>query len=1466
MRSSILSHAASACGLLLLCATLSPSADAQPCDPDDNTRTVLTVDPNGSGPGLYTTIDAAAAVADAVDGPVDICIQPGVYYEAVRPRNGGKGDASRIAYRTFPDQEGSVVVSGLDPLPLGEEPGTADDWVADGAIWRWAWQPRASWETFGSGATAWFPFVYNTDGGGDIFTGPRWVQRRELLVAETGEAPIGSVTDPALFDGHVMQAVGSEQAVRDSAAVWAATPRPADATRGVYGVYFVDEIEPDPEGPASPPTAIYAAFHDNATPAQARPRLAVRERLFEPLKQDEDFGDCGALDTPGFLSVIGIVFRHANNSEQIGAVCPGDAHAVFRDVSVEFTNGTGILTGGHSGTVRPNPQTDTETGSDHEFVAVRANYNGQIGFAGECDRCTLVDSELIGNNWKGYDYRWEAGGSKISFTSGMVVRRVRAFDNVGPGIWFDIYNQDNIVEGNWVRDNDDAGIFIEFYTTNTLVQHNVITGTRRRLGIDPPGTTPASDPFSGTGLWVQNAPFNYFYHNTIVNNEGNGVFVVSDDDGRVKATLYGFPSGWPGMNASFYNNVVVENATLTPANAIPDQGLTTEAHEVQVEDDTFEDVMSNVFDGNLYQVHGTPQENSYNQFEFFIAYNDPEDAPFTTATNDRMLWESRITTPDENQETHIPFGGQSQYGNLGEATNWPAWPSTLEFITADVRESPPIPASLDPHCYSEPGANPDGVLGGSFLDFPAPPTTNCPTPSLNTVHLSGSVALTQALADSFAGQTVYVLPEATLTVQGDVTLGASGTTVIYVLGTFAGDATSSQFTIAAGSELVFRPLSINLYGGGLTITGQGSCLMVEAGATFHLADGQQIVASDGGFIASKGGTYVLGTNAIITLYATAQSPKIDPGTTFTMGDGARLAFYNEVHIDGTAEAPIQISRAPGATRWHSLVVAGDNSSVSHAEVSGGVYNLDVRGEAVSLDHVTSTGGTYGLIVRSGNQIGFPGSRAQPSADVTNSSFMGNTYGVSVTGALSTARISSSTLSNNTKDGLYVSGGDASAFHHNTVANNSRYGVNVVNDASFSTSAGVGAHGAFNTIADNGGYEVYVGETAYASLGQYDGGINPNASYASICNTVADSGLSVVPLVYVSGSRKHAIRARAAWWGGSPHPSQVSGPVDRAYALTSAPVGNAACQQPGGGSSLAASHHPAASARNASSSAKRGLGDLDPATVAQRMTSLRDSLGLHPDGAHAEEVVAELYALYRTDAEDEIGAAALNAAAITAHGNRFIAGLSANARAGSLSAIAAARIALSGEDLVDARTRANALAPLVTDADLALGVLGLEVDLLVAEDQPAAALTALSALEAAEDAIAQADPEFVASDYTPVRQSIELAAEPSTAKTSSTTSASASARFEDALFDPFPNPTSGRLTVPLTLAATSNVTVSVFDALGRRVAVLADGEMAEGAHALRLDARHLASGVYVVQARVDGAAGQTAFAKRLSVVR
>ena len=68
----------------------------------------------------------------------------------------------------------------------------------------------------------------------------------------------------------------------------------------------------------------------------------------------------------------------------------------------------------------------------------------------------------------------------------------------------------------------------------------------------------------------------------------------------------------------------------------------------------------------------------------------------------------------------------------------------------------------------------------------------------------------------------------------------------------------------------------------------------------------------------------------------------------------------------------------------------------------------------------------------------------------------------------------------------------------------------------------------------------------------------------------------------------------------------------------------------------------------------------------------------------------------------------------------------------------------------------------------------------------------------------------------------------------------------ALHSPFPNPAFGRVAVRYDVPEAEAVRVAVYDALGREVAVLADGPHAIGAFHADLDTRALSPGVYVVR--------------------
>ena len=74
----------------------------------------------------------------------------------------------------------------------------------------------------------------------------------------------------------------------------------------------------------------------------------------------------------------------------------------------------------------------------------------------------------------------------------------------------------------------------------------------------------------------------------------------------------------------------------------------------------------------------------------------------------------------------------------------------------------------------------------------------------------------------------------------------------------------------------------------------------------------------------------------------------------------------------------------------------------------------------------------------------------------------------------------------------------------------------------------------------------------------------------------------------------------------------------------------------------------------------------------------------------------------------------------------------------------------------------------------------------------------------------------------------------------------------------PNPAGGAVSLGYTLPTAGPVQIKVYDALGRRIALVADGERGAGAHAEALDTSRLPPGVYAARLVVDGAAAFVRF--------
>ncbi|MEO0558326.1 MAG: right-handed parallel beta-helix repeat-containing protein [Bacteroidota bacterium] len=345
------------------------------------------------------------------------------------------------------------------------------------------------------------------------------------------------------------------------------------------------------EGPDTGAVAIYARFEDDLDPQDVGLiEIATRRRLFDPVG-DDPYSDCSDPTAPGWLRIVGLTLRHAANRAQWGALCAGSEGGLVEGVRVEWTIGMGV----------------DGSGRNHVFRNVRSEYNGQAGWGASCTSCLFEESAAVGNNWRGHDLFWEAGGGKWHRTRDTIIRRFTAADNNGPGIWLDGQNTRNTIEDCLVVNNEGAGIMLELATTETLVQNNLVQGTRWR-------------DWTGTGILSQAASRNVLLHNTVSGNEGSGIWIRLDPLRRA-----------PDGENEIVNNWVVGNVALASA----------EAREISIEGETLDAMRSSHVDGNAY---GMPGGDPVLRSTFFAA---PAPGAETYRGNDLQMWQ-RVVQDEAN--------------------------------------------------------------------------------------------------------------------------------------------------------------------------------------------------------------------------------------------------------------------------------------------------------------------------------------------------------------------------------------------------------------------------------------------------------------------------------------------------------------------------------------------------------------------------------------------------------------------------------------------------------------------------------------------------------------------------------------------------------------------------------------------------------------------------------------------------
>ena len=234
---------------------------------------------------------------------------------------------------------------------------------------------------------------------------------------------------------------------------------------------------------------LYVQLTDNSNPNSSVMEASVRDRIF--------FAD----PTRGYIKIDGLIFEHGNASavREQDALVTLSANSIFQNSIARY----GDLAGVSLGDV-----------ANSQIINSQLINNGDLGITGPgSDNYVISGNIITGNNYRGFNRFWHAGGIKTTTGSYGLVQDNTIGNNNGSGLWFDFANSNNTttVRNNYIYGNgpEEAGIFVEA-SKNIKILNNVLVNNNRR------------------GVFVSGSDQTKIYHNTIVGQQGiAGIDVIA---------------------------------------------------------------------------------------------------------------------------------------------------------------------------------------------------------------------------------------------------------------------------------------------------------------------------------------------------------------------------------------------------------------------------------------------------------------------------------------------------------------------------------------------------------------------------------------------------------------------------------------------------------------------------------------------------------------------------------------------------------------------------------------------------------------------------------------------------------------------------------------------------------------------------------------------------------------------------
>ncbi len=628
-----------------------------------------------------------------------------------------------------------------------------------------------------------------------------------------------------------------------------------------------------------------------------------------------------------------------------------------------------------------------------------------------------------------------------------------------------------------------------------------------------------------------------------------------------------------------------------------------------------------------------------------------------------------------------------------------------------------------------------------------------------------------------------------------------------------------------------------------------------------------------------------GEKTLLTNYGFDQSTTLGRqnmwhlGGHFRFESGMTLDRNNGFTFDGDALVTLgRLRQEPGNGNVSVVGVPGDSVRFGPT-VPGRLWQgIELEADDALFEHVAVTGAKTGLTVlsqdglirssrfaegRTGIKADYAGECDQPDNgdpdpvacyayrsffDLQDTRIEDN-GGIGLFARNADFEMRNTTVQDNGQHGVLLWNATSDKFFNNNVvrngAANNGHGLGLTQNSDLALSqTGVIEVQGENRIANNARHEIGVIAESFMFIGN-----DEENGHNAIFDDAPSSGSKLI--YYAAGASNQFLEAEYTFWGdpNGPPVGSFVGPVDPAPYLSYDPTDDG-------------SSRPTAPivARTAS----------QEAWLKSEIRQARQTLDADPTADGAADLVSALYYFQRLDRDDEAGEYRATRAVLASLRGL----LDRESLPAPLAATAARALQSEVSDALRHERYAEAEALLSTYGDRiadARAQRGLALSRVILDEQAGRYGEALAGMEKVIASLGDDEAE-VATDLALVAAAIAEAVgieavEPSAATAEAappTASASLPQRFK--LGAAYPNPVAGAATVPFALPEAADVRITVYDVLGRQVALLADERREAGRHAARFETTRFASGVYLVRATFEGGGSTRAFTHRLTVVR